>query len=414
MRVQHIRAAIVRGSGYFIVMADAGASVEHAALDGPRVASGAGRLPALDELRGLMAASVALYHMAVWTRALEGMARNASIVLGIYSVQGFFVISGLCFFALYGRERFDRPALARFHIRRFMRIAPLFYTAIALSYLCGSPVNPGAGWLRFAENLTLSFGLFHPNHALVLGGWSIGIEYLFYAAFPVLAWLTQRRIWLYLGCVLSSLFAVPYTFSIVESLTGSAQFNAYVQVGNHAFLFLLGGVIADLRERITLRLPAAWVAFLALGVGWLVLRAQPEIVDHASVMVRWSRVQYVALCAWVVLLCGLCRPSVRAQPTAAGRALRLLGDLSYSLYLMHPFAWLVVSRLMPGGISPLAQLGFGLCATFALALCTERLIERPAIALGKRWAGSYAGATRPDSLSSRDGDGAGVRPACGQ
>ena len=365
-------------------------------METARPVSGTPHLPALDELRGLMAAFVALYHMVVWTRAPASGARTASIVLGIYSVQGFFLISGLCFFALYGRTRFDRGKLASFYVRRFMRIAPLFYLAIALSYVAGNPVNPNAGPWRFLENLSLSFGLFHPNHALVLGGWSIGIECLFYAAFPLLAWITRRRVWLYLGCALSSLFALPYTFSLMEQLTGSAQFNAYVQVGNHAFLFLLGGVIADLRERTRLRLPAAWVWLLALAAAWLVIGAQPEVMDHASVMVDWQRVKYVALCAWVVLLCGLCRPSVEPQLSAAGRGMRWLGDVSYSVYLMHPFAWLWLSHFLPSTWPLPLQLGLGLAATLALAFCTHRRIERPAMALGKRWtpgAGWQAGAT---------------------
>jgi len=366
-------------------MADAGGSVERASLGAGQPEQQRGeRLGALDELRGLMALSVAVYHLAVWTHALEGSARNASIVLGIYSVQGFFMISGLCFFALYGRTRFDREALQGFFWRRFLRIAPLFYCAIALSYVCGNPVNPSAGLARFAENLTLSFGLFHPNHALVLGGWSIGIEWLFYAVFPLLAWLIRRRVWLYAACALSALFAVPYTFGTVEALSGAAQFNAYVQVPNHAFLFLVGGVLADLRERTQLRLPALFVGLSAVGLGGLWLGVQPEIVDHASVMVRWPRVKYLVLCAAVVLLCALCSARSALQPSAAARPLRLLGELSYSVYLMHPFAWLGVSRLAPPGTAPLTCLLLGLCATLLLSFCTYRLIERPAMQLGRR------------------------------
>jgi peptidoglycan/LPS O-acetylase OafA/YrhL len=342
------------------------------------------RLVALDVLRGLMALSVAVYHLAVWTRALDGTARNASIVLGIYSVQGFFVISGLCFFTLYGRARFDRAASMRFFTRRFLRIAPLFYAAIALSYALGQPVNPGAGLARFAENLTLSFGLFHPNHALVLGGWSIGLECLFYAAFPPLAWVTRRRGWLYVLCVLSSLFALPYSFGLVESLSGAAQFNAYVQVGNHAFLFLVGGVLADLRERLSLRLPVAWVWLAGLGLVAFALGAQPEIIDHASVMVRWPRVKYLAVCAAVVLACALCREGTGAQRSAAGRLLCQLGDLSYSVYLMHPFAWLCAKTLLPAGCPPLAQLLSGVAATLLLSAATYRMIERPAMGLADR------------------------------
>src|SRR5687768_8810778 len=81
------------------------------------------RVEALDILRGLMALFVAVYHLGVWTRAFEGGARSAVVVLGVYSVEGFFLISGFCFFHLYAGQRFDQQELTRFHIKRFFRIA---------------------------------------------------------------------------------------------------------------------------------------------------------------------------------------------------------------------------------------------------------------------------------------------------
>src|SRR5262245_54957170 len=92
------------------------------------------RVEALDMLRGLMTLAVAVYHMAGWTRAFAGeSARGAVVLLDIYSVQGFFILSGFCFFALYREQRFGLAELKRFHVRRFLRIAPLYYLALALT-----------------------------------------------------------------------------------------------------------------------------------------------------------------------------------------------------------------------------------------------------------------------------------------
>jgi exopolysaccharide production protein ExoZ len=345
------------------------------------------RVPGLDVLRGLMALLVALYHTTIWTRSLDGPWRTAVIVLGLYSVQGFFVISGFCFFRLYGPKTFDGAELRSFHIRRFMRIAPLFYATIALGYLSGRPTQPAPGWDRIFENVTLTFGLFHPNHALVLGGWSIGIEYVFYLVFPALAWATRRPVVLCALTALSMACAVPFTFGGLSAVRGSEQFNAYVQLGNHAGLFMLGGVLAELHARVRLRVPPSLAAAAVALAWWLALSHQPSPKEHIEVVVGLARVAYVALCGFTVAACAFgSADSIRWPP------LRWLGELSYSVYLMHPFAWYAVERCLPERCPPSLMLAASGVATLALATCTRHAIELPAIALGRRW--SEAGRSR--------------------
>jgi peptidoglycan/LPS O-acetylase OafA/YrhL len=366
--------------------------------DTPAAISGE-RLEALDSLRGVMALAVAIYHFGVLTQALEGAVRNASIVFGIYSVQGFFIISGFCFFRLYGRARFDRSQLMRFHVRRFARIAPLFYVAIALTYLIHEPVTPNAPWERWLENITLSFGFFHPNHALVIGGWSIGIEYMFYLVFPLLAWATRPRVVLYLLLVPALAWAAPYTFHRVAAASPSQQFNVYVQVGNHAALFLLGGVLADLHERVPHRLPLPLSAAAIAWLWWTALAMEPPIVDHIAVMVGLARLKYAALCGASVGLCAF--TSSGAAPVAP---LRWLGALSYSIYLVHPIAWHLSSRVLADRTSPSVQLLAAVGVTLALASCTRLAIEKPAIALGRRFrerARSSNGSDAPPPLAAK-------------
>jgi len=360
------------------------------------------RLWALDALRGLMALAVALYHFGVWTQAFTGAARDASIIAGVYSVEGFFILSGLCFFKLYGQSRFDGPSLRGFYLRRFLRIAPLFYTTIALSYLTHTPVDPGAGWSRFAENLTLSFALFHPNHALVLGGWSIGLECVFYALFPVLAWVARRRVWLYSLALFAFAWAVPYNFGKVASAAPSQQFHVYVQLANHAFLFLVGGVIADARARSALRLSLGSALTATLALGLVALWLQPEIHEHVEVMAGAARLEYLLLCA----LCVSAWALVRGARSTLSRGLGWLGDVSYSLYLMHPFAWLVVRRLLPVQAAPGLQLMAAVVAVLAISACTQRLIEAPAVALGRRITGAAPRSSARDARGASDASSA--------
>jgi exopolysaccharide production protein ExoZ len=373
--------------GYAGVHVAARARAADAVHDDRRATTAAGeRVASLDALRGLMALAVVIYHLGAWTRAFEGALRDAVIVLGVYSVEGFFVISGFCFFHLYGDVALRGAELRGFYLKRFFRIAPLYYLAVALSLALEPVYQAVFSWGRLLENVSLSFGLFHPNHSFVVGGWSIGLELVFYAALPALLWIGRRRWALCLLGALLIAWSLPFAFGKVQAAEELRRFHVYVQLPNHAFAFVLGAIIADLRRRTALRLP--WPVLLATlaALGWLALWRQPTVVDHFEVMVGWPRVRYVALCCAVVLLFAFARwPRARlAAPLA------VLGDRSYALYLMHPIAWLLVRDALPPALAPQAQAALGLLAAFALAEVAHRTLERPAQRLGQRLAASTA------------------------
>jgi len=349
--------------------------VDHA---GPALA--AERVELLDVLRGLMALAVAVYHLSIWTHAVQGAARNGIVLLGIYSVEGFFVISGFCMFHLYRGARFEPRS---FYIKRFFRIAPLYYVAmtVALSGVCAHAGIPSTAftWPRLIGNLTLSFGLFHPNHALVLGGWSIGIEFVFYLILPLLLWLTKRWAILYLLLVLAIGCAIPFSFGRIQAAEEARRFHVYVLIPNQVFLFLAGAAIADLRSRTSWRLPLLQVLGTLGVMLWLAASTQPPFSDHLDVMVGWARVKYVLLCVFAVASCAFC---ARTRPRFV-QPLTRLGDLSYSVYLMHPAAWAAVALLLPPATSSMTRLICGVVATLGLASVTQRFIEKPAIACGR-------------------------------
>lgn len=338
------------------------------------------RVIALDMLRGTLALSVAAYHFFVVTHPFTGWARDVVVVTGIYAVQIFFILSGFCFFHLYAGTPRAASTWPRFYIKRFFRIAPLYYVAVACSGMLDPPVYPHPEPRTIAENLTLSFGLFHPNHAMVPGGWSIGIEVVFYLALPVLLWLARPTGALHVLTVLLTALAVPFTFDKVESAHALQRFHLYVQVPNHAFLFLLGGIVADIRRRTSMRLPAV-AALVPIGLFLVAVSQMPSFQDHLEVMVGLPRVLYVMLSFVVVLVVAL----LRTPQAQLWRPLGVLGDWSYSVYLVHPFAWVLVHRLRHV-LSPSAQLIAGLLTTLLIAALTHRYVERPANALGRRLA----------------------------
>lgn len=351
-----------------------GALAQPPAMPAPRE-----RVESLDALRGLMALAVVVYHLGAWTRVFSGPLRDAVIVLGVYSVEGFFVISGFCFFHLYADRGLPVAELPRFYAKRFLRLAPLYYLAFGLSLALEPIYQAVFSWGRLLENLTLGFGLIHPNHAFVVGGWSIGLEVVFYLALPALLWLTRRPVALYALAALLLAWSWPYAFGKVQAAHELQRFHVYVQLPNHAFLFLLGAISADLRTRWSGRLPLVWVGALSAALCALALSQQPPLVDHFEVMVGGARYGYLALCWALVLLFAFAR-----WPCARWLApLGWLGERSYALYLMHPVAWLLLREPLAASLEPRLQAVAGLLVAFVLAELAHRVLERPALRYGR-------------------------------
>ena len=91
-----------------------------------------------------------------------------------------------------------------------------------------------------------------------------------------------------------------------------------------------------------------------------------------------------------VVICALCVAVLRVE----NRPMVYLGIISYSLYLFHPVVLNLVSPVTEyaraKGWPPPLWAALLACAslTVALASATYRWVERPAIALGRRWAGA--------------------------
>jgi exopolysaccharide production protein ExoZ len=93
------------------------------------------RIVSLDYLRGLMAFSILVYHYASWYGEVDFSSATVLGRLGIYGVEIFYIISGLSLALVYKARLNDIRSLASFFIKRFFRIAPIFWfvTTIVLA-----------------------------------------------------------------------------------------------------------------------------------------------------------------------------------------------------------------------------------------------------------------------------------------
>jgi len=335
-----------------------------------------------------MAFAVVVYHFAYWYQVFPAGRFAAYTIkkVGVYGVEGFFIISGFCFFYLYGAEVLSARGLREFHLKRFFRIAPLYYLAVGANLACNLVAGPQHSPRMILENATFTFGLIHPNHSLVVGGWSIGIEYVFYLVFPLLAWGAARsRLFLVAGTLALLACTVPTTFRGIAAIPAYDQkFHLYVQVVNHGFLFFLGGVIAQVRRAWQVRVNTPVFLLLATALLLAFTLKYRNFYDDFDIMVGWPRYYFLLVCAAAVALFAFYDVPDSPLKTAG----KWLGEISYSVYVLHPLVQEGIKRAFAAEAgNPWVGFTLGLVLTLALSTLTYRVIEKPMMGLGRRLCG---------------------------
>ncbi len=163
----------------------------------------------IDALRGFAFLGVLVTHVVPRVGGLPDFAYRVAVA-GAEGVQLFFIISALTLFLSFDSRRGTqaRP-LAAFLVRRFFRIAPLFYLA-AIFYPWFASRWSGAE-VPGASAFLATFGFVHVWHPdtvnrVVPGGWSIGVEMEFYLLVPYL-YAKVRRVETAVAATLVSLVA---------------------------------------------------------------------------------------------------------------------------------------------------------------------------------------------------------------
>jgi peptidoglycan/LPS O-acetylase OafA/YrhL len=166
-----------------------------------------GRISGLDQARSIAIIAVVAVHLSFQFPHLPQWA-TVLARMGQYGVQLFFVISAVTIFMTLDadRERYRAAThvTARFYIKRFFRIAPLYYVAIAaygaMSWYTYNFQADHASILgpHDLSDVVLNLLFVHAVSSsainnVVPGGWSIGVEMLFYSIAPMIFFYATSR-----------------------------------------------------------------------------------------------------------------------------------------------------------------------------------------------------------------------------
>ena len=232
------------------------------------------RLDFVDALRGLAAVYVVVYHMVYVPQPALDVPHWAYLVVagGHSAVTLFFIVSAfsLCY-TMKSREAAP-GAFLNFCVRRFFRIAPLYYVMIALYafyywYFGGGFVY---SFGEIVKSASFVFTLI-PDSGIVWAAWTIGVEMPFYLIFPLL-FVRLRSISAISAAFFVALFAaVLFQEFAIRLPLSAATLDSYIRFGffRHVPVLVFGMLCWLVFDRYIERLRRAPALGLALIFGSL-------------------------------------------------------------------------------------------------------------------------------------------------
>ncbi|HPC08943.1 MAG TPA: acyltransferase [Smithella sp.] len=316
---------------------------------------------------------------------------------GDAGVSLFFVLSGFSLSYTMDKRAKEKRLLHNFYIRRFFRIAPLFYLLMAIYWIRDAAVF--GVFHSLSEVLINASLLFNLVPSCITGfvwaSWTVGVIALLYLIFPTIHKHIRNLHGALALFVISVLTAWGWSYFIKNYGVAVGYLNAD-DIGfvwgfgflQHLPVFVCGIVIYRLffdylikttRESRQHYGMISILAFL-LFYGILLTESMQNLL--------WGRTILHGIC-FSLLVLGLALSPFRFLVNAKTA---YLGKISYSMYLFHPliiFTAIPVYRLLYASMSSslpgyLSSLLVTLILLMIISLISYRWIERTGMALGEK------------------------------
>ncbi|WP_322042752.1 acyltransferase [Paraburkholderia sp. J67] len=349
-----------------------------------------GRFVTIDGLRGYLAFFVFIHHSCVWyfylkTSEWQNPPSNFFIHFGQSSVTLFFMITGFLFSTKIIEDRRKGIDWVKLYVSRILRLAPLYLFTMVLLFMMvavisaftlnESPVALAAGalkWLGFTIFGAPDLNGVDGTAGIVAGvTWSLCYEWMFYLCLPLLS---------------VAFGVIPPIPALLIALIGVWGFATMPGSLVHVMAFVSGAVSALLVRqpaftRIAARRSSSVVVIVALAIA---------ITFFPT---AYSRFPFILLSVSFALVAGGATLFGALSSTLS----RTLGEMAYSLYLLHGFVLFtffnfIIGRRHASLLSPSGYWLLILAVTPVLVVicfATFRLIEKPSMQYTARVTGWF-------------------------
>jgi peptidoglycan/LPS O-acetylase OafA/YrhL len=272
--------------------------------------------------------------------------------LGTAGVYLFFVLSGYLITGILLRSRTKPSALQTFYLRRFLRIAPIYYVTLGLAWLLNLPGIRQTFLWHFLYLSNVLFTLensWSPWYTAHL--WTLSIEEQFYLVWPFLILFLPFKaikpvVWSTIIAAIIYQLRGGWFFESYEFGTGILVFASLDKLGLGALLALAEAGLGFPR----FLTKAGWVTLVIL----LGLEALP--INHSPAWAFVLRAELLIVIFAALIAAASSGISGPAGAVLNSRVVRYVGRISYGIYLFHPFLYAVTGKVLGRlGLPPLGR-----------------------------------------------------------
>ncbi|VAC68459.1 acyltransferase 3 [Enterobacter cloacae] len=345
------------------------------------------RIQSIDYLRGLMSLSIVFYH---FTTSFTSWGLNDSGALlgrlGVYAVSAFYIISGMALYLAHKNDKWSLSSYLIFVFRRFLRLAPVYwiaiiiFTAFAFQYINGFSID---SW-KYIQNVFLIFGITNPTEYMIMGGWSIGNEVVFYLFFPLLILMCKDKRTVIVLSVLALTALLYCSGAYLDPSKGIVeQWARYINPFNQIYFFIFGIVAAKLLLPFVGKNKALFSCF-AIAT-FIAFCLYPVEGNQIKIITGVNKLFFTVVTIFICSAFFLIGDFVSLKPLHS--ILKFLGDVSYPLYLLHGVSFSYFRQIVfYKGMSDSMLITYGACLLVMLLVLSwicHIAIERPMIKLGR-------------------------------
>ncbi|RMB56084.1 acyltransferase [Dokdonia sinensis] len=343
------------------------------------------RIYNLDYLRGLAAFGIMIYHYLTWTYG-KYSAESFLGKFGIYGVSIFYILSGLTlYYVYYNRMSFTRDDIFSFFRKRIFRIFPLLWLVTILAIVLSRNIP---NFYDLFLNLSGLFGFLKWDTYFSTGAWSIGNELVFYTFLPIFILLSKsyKSMMIVLSISIFSLYVYFAFFLLNEELPLREQWKNYVNPLNQIFLFLIGFLIGLFLDKVKLNNTLLSIGLVA---SILIFILYPVSGDSINIVTGFNRLGLTACC---LLMCASIYKLAIELPSFIHKPLVIIGETSYSIYLLHPLVYsgvgiiitLINAKFFKIEVPTFIKVSLSIAITLLLSYFVYRYYERYFLRFGRQ------------------------------